>query len=328
MNLNDYLDGSDPSAYGREAYDTEARAYVAPSVHAKETGPVVTGNAQVSTLRLEAAPVSAPRPVGSVLGDFSTDQRCLVVPLVRLAWAFFATTAEGRTSYALGILSVYRALYNSQRAAIAPGFNAAARDALPVSLPEIAWTDGVRLSMQIVISGATGGRADRNAALASMPASVAELGAWFMRSRGLWDESTMRAYVEVPRVGGETLASSVSAAVQDDIERCLAPASAPSATVGPATGIAPCPPGTVRSGGRCVAPIVTPGPPSGSGGGSGGSGGGGGGGTAPGSRSGQGLLVVLVAALAAGVWWVNREDQRAALAAAEAEPCPRKMKEK
>lgn len=306
-NVSDYLDStgkysSESDGYGHDGYSVPAESS-APS----SAAPRVTGNAQVSPLRtgLEALR----------LGEFTPTQICYVRPLSRLAWAYLATMAEGRSYDALGILSVYRALFNSQRGAIVGGLSPAAQSAWPSSLPEIAWTEPMRLSMQIVLSATTGGRADRNQALARMPSSAVEIASWFNASRGLFDESAMRAYLEVPRVGGEELAASVMAAVQDDIARCLSPAP----TIGPATGIAPvqCPPGSRAVGGRCVSVSLPQGTPTTSapprqnpqgGGGS----------VVPwsrpssGSGGGQGLLLVLLAALAAGAWWVYRDDEKKA----------------
>lgn len=299
-NVSDYLDSvggytSESDGYGKDGYSVPAEV------------PRVTGNAQVSPLRrgLEALR----------LGEFTASQLCYMRPLSRLAWAYLATMAEGRSYDALGILSVYRALFNSQRAAIVGGLSPAAQAALPASLPEIAWTDAMRLSMQIVLSATTGGRADRNEALLALPSNAGEIAVWFAARRGVFDEAAMRAYLEVPRVGGEELAPSVMAAVRDDVERCLSPAP----TIGPTTGFAPvtCPPGTTSVGGRCVSVSLPPGtpttsapprqnPPSG------------GGGAAPwsrpstGSGGGQGLLLMLIAALAAGAWWVYRDDEKKA----------------
>lgn len=300
----------DWNAYGAGA----APEYIAPtpSAHANATGPVVTGNAQVSTLRrgLEGA---AKPGLGGVFGDFDATQRCYVVPLARLAWAFIATAAEGRTADALGILSVYRSLYNSQRGAIVSGFSAAAREALPASLPEIAWTDPMRLSMQLVLSGATGGRPERNAALNAMPNSVAALGTWFAGARGAFDETNLRTYLEIPRVGGETVAASVLRAVPDDVARCIAPSPGP-VTIGPATGIR-CPPGQILVAGRCQqatayvppsyvppsqnppGPPGPPGPPEP---------------PAPRQSGGTGILIGLLVVLAAGAWWVYRDEERIA----------------
>lgn len=306
-NVSDYLDAagkysSESDGYGRDGYSVPSEA-APPAAPAPSR---TTANAQVSTLQpgLEALR----------LGEFTPTQICYVRPLSRLAWAYLATMAEGRSYDALGILSVYRALFNSQRGAIVGGLSPAAQSAWPVSLPEIAWTEPMRLSMQIAISATTGGRADRNQALARMPSSAAEIGSWFGTARGLFDESAMRTYLEVPRVGGEELAPSVMAAVQDDIARCLSPAP----TIGPATGIAPvqCPPGSRAVGGRCVSVSLPQGTPTTSapprqnsqGGGT----------VVPwsrpssGSGGGQGLLLVLLAALAAGAWWVYRDDEKKA----------------
>lgn len=288
-NLSDYLDGQ---GYGREADGyandgyTESAAPAAPA-------PRVTANAQVSPLR-----------VG--LGEFDARQLCFARPMARLAWAFLATTAEGRTMDALGVLSVYQSMFNSQRGSIAPGLSDAARARLPAALPETAWTEDMRLSMQIVLSSVTGGVAARNAALLAMPSSVAAIPSWFATARGVFDESGLRTYLEIPRVNGETVAASVFAAVRDDVDACLSPpAAGGGATIGPTTGLSPCPPGTVRVGGRCqsvVASSVTQG------------GGGGpsqnpGSGPRPGSSGSGGLLVVL-ALLAAGAYWVYRKDSK------------------
>jgi hypothetical protein len=272
-NVSDYLDAagkysSESDGYGRDGYSVPAEA-APPAAPAPSR---TAANAQVSTLQpgLEALR----------LGEFTPTQICYVRPLSRLAWAYLATMAEGRSYDALGILSVYRALFNSQRGAIVGGLSPAAQSAWPVSLPEIAWTEPMRLSMQIAISATTGGRADRNQALARMPSSAAEIGSWFGTARGLFDESAMRTYLEVPRVGGEELAPSVMAAVQDDIARCLSPAPTTSA-----------PPRQNSQGGGTVVPWSRP---------------------SSGSGGGQGLLLVLLAALAAGAWWVYRDDEKKA----------------
>jgi hypothetical protein len=288
-NLSDYLDGQ---AYGHEADgyandgSTESAAPAAPA-------PRVTANAQVSPLR-----------VG--LGEFDARQLCFARPMARLAWAFLATTAEGRTMDALGVLSVYQSMFNSQRGSIAPGLSDAARARLPAALPETAWTEDMRLSMQIVLSSVTGGVAARNAALLAMPSSVAAIPSWFALARSAFDESGLRTYLEVPRIGGETVAASVLAAVRDDVDACLSPAPPPPGpvTIGPPTGLSPCPPGTVRVGGRCQSVVVTPGgPPSQNRGGGAGSGSGGG-------SSGSGGLLVVLALLAAGAYWVYRKDSK------------------
>jgi len=272
-NVSDYLDAagkysSESDGYGRDGYSVPAEA-APPAAPAPSR---TAANAQVSTLQpgLEALR----------LGEFTPTQICYVRPLSRLAWAYLATMAEGRSYDALGILSVYRALFNSQRGAIVGGLSPAAQSAWPVSLPEIAWTEPMRLSMQIAISATTGGRADRNQALARMPSSAAEIGSWFGTARGLFDESAMRTYLEVPRVGGEELAPSVMAAVQDDIARCLSPAPTTSA-----------PPRQNSQGGGTVVPWSRP---------------------SSGSGGGQGLLLVLLVALAAGAWWVYRDDEKKA----------------
>jgi hypothetical protein len=312
MNTDDYLDGSDPSAYGTETrdYANAEQQTRTLSVNANATGPVVTGNAQVSTLR----PGLEGRGLGSSLGDFDATQRCFVGPLSKLVWAFLATTGEGRTYDALGILSVYRALFNSQRAAIVSGLSAAARDALPVSLPEDAWTDAMRSSMQILFVSVSS-RAEQARALAALPGSVAEIPAWFAANRSLWSasEAQLRTYLEVPR--GESVASSVLAAVRSDVDACLARLAPPDpvpdpATIGPVAPIR-CPPRQMLIGGRCMNVTVTPGPPRQNPRGAG---------TDPffpntparPAPSGGGLLLVVVAALAAGVWWVMRDEERIA----------------
>ena len=334
--------------YGSEFSEYGSDQDYAPSAHAGATGPVVTGNAQVSTLRrgLEGPPSRLRGLEGpGGLGDFSPTQLCYVRPLARLAWAFIALNAEGRNYDALGILSVYRALFNSQREAIVGGFNsAAAREALPASLPEIAWTDAMRLSMMLILSSVAS-RPEQARALAALPASMAQIAAWFATNHSLFDEAALHTYLEVPRMGGEEIAPAVLRAVQDDVNTCLAPPAPTPAppsgggftVVGP-TGIAPCPPGQFRFRGDCM--------PMGRAVGSDGqyinyvrcpdgsfartpgecritcpdgtrarsvsecpsSNGGGGNGGGGGGGGGGGTLLVVLALLAAGAYWVYRKD--------------------
>lgn len=293
MELSDYLDGG----YGNEAAAYAENGYT-PSVHASVTGPIVTANAQVSPLRRGLE--------GLRLGEFDARQLCFVRPLARLAWAFLATQAEGRTMDALGLLSVYRDLYNSQRAAIASGFSTA----LPERLPEIVWDDPMRISVALVLGGLTGSTAERRAALARVPESMGAVGAWFSTLQPLFSDQTgLRTYLEVPRVAGETVAASVLRAVQDDVATCLSPSS----TIGPATGIR-CPPGQILVAGRCQQAVAyrPPGTPS-----QNPSGGGGGAppppGAPPPARSSGGGFLLVIAVLAGLGYMVYRTEQKTAL---------------
>lgn len=304
-NTGDYVDsfnyGTERDGYAADGYTVPAESAPAP----RPAPPVVTGNPQVSPLRrgLEALR----------LGEFTAEQLCYMRPLSRLAWAYLSLMSDGSSYDALGVLSVYRALFNSQRAAIVGGLSPSAQSALPSSLSEIAWTDPMRLSMQIVLSASiSAGRADRNEALLRMPTSALEIAAWFRASRGLFDETSLRTYLEVPRAAGSELAPSILAAVRDDIETCLHPAAPPRTyTIGPATGVAPgsCPPGSVLVNGRCQSVTATSvSPTQGSRQNNGG---------APASGQSKGLFWAVIAALAAGAWWVYREETKASLREAE-----------
>lgn len=299
---------------GLSEYLDDVGAYVGTSEYDARDA---VGNPVRSVAR--AAPQPAARSFS--LGEFDARQLCLVRPLSRLAWAYLATVASGATMDSIGILSVYRSLFTSQRAAILSGLSDAAQRALPAALPETAFTPDMKLSMQIVLSATTGGVAARNQALASMPDSVGALGTWFSGARGLFDEGAMRTYLDVPRIGGETVAHAVLSAVQDDIETCLNPgapppapaptptpaAPAPSAPAAPlvftpvnnvqcppgyvgggTTGVkchAPCPAGSYWDGSRCSALRV-----------------------APKQGGGTGILVFLALAIAGAGYWVYRQE--------------------
>jgi hypothetical protein len=310
MNYDDYLK---PSVAEDPDYAAAMQATRVPSQHAAvPTSVTVTGNPQVSHLRVGLE--------GLRLGEFDAQQMCFLRPLVRLAWAYLATMAEGHTMDALGLLEVYRSLYNARRDAIAPGFAPEMRALLPARLDEAAWTDPMRISIALVLGSLTGSTAARRERLAAIPASAGAIGSWFASIRGLFDESSLRTYLEVPRFGGEDFALSVRRAVEGDVAACLAPTSsvgssggsAPSSgfIVGPMAPLSPCPAGSMRVGGRCVSMQTTPG----SGGGSrqnqsGGSSGG----------SGGGLLLGLVLVLAAAAYWVYLQDFKPRLSGADEE---------
>lgn len=271
--------------------------------------------AYVGTSEYDARVPPAPRVAARSfsLGEFDARQLCLVRPLSRLAWAYLATAAQGDTMDSIGILSIYKSLFTSQRAAILSGLSDAAQRALPAALPETAFTPDMKLSMQIVLSATTGGVAARNQALASMPDSVGALGTWFSGARGLFDEGAMHTYLDVPRIGGETIAHAVLSAVQDDIATCLNPggAVAPSPAPSPAapmvftpvlntqcppgqvgggtTGVkchTPCAAGTFWDGNRCSTQAAS--------------------GTA--APAGGGILIFLALAIAGAGYWVYRQE--------------------
>lgn len=277
---------------------------------------VGTGEYDSRVAQVAPAPRAAARSFS--LGEFDARQLCLVRPLSKLAWAYLATVTAGDTMDSIGILSVYRSLFTSQRAAILSGLSDAAQRNLPTTLPETAFTSDMKLSMQIILSATTGGVAARNQALASMPDSVGALGTWFSGARGLFDEASMRTYLDVPRIGGETVAHAVLSAVQDDIAACLNPgatapvpgAPAPAAPViftpvfntqcppgqvgGGTTGVkchAPCAAGTFWDGSRCSARAAS-----------------GSGGLLRPTPAGGGILIFLALAIAGAGYWVYRQE--------------------
>lgn len=164
------------------------------------------------------------------LGDFDVAGRCAIVALSRVAWLFWSKVADGQTTAALGILELYRSLWNLKRDSIASGFVGHGVEHLPGILPAAEWSQPMRYSMAYAMAGATGFYTDVANVLARMPDSMAALPQWFQQITAALPASdlpALRAYVDSPLPMSGDPAIYYANYVRDDLSRCGAPATAP-----------------------------------------------------------------------------------------------------
>ena len=292
--LGDYLDGVN-------GYVSESDGYSSAPVAPTPQKPF-RGNALVSTLRLD----------GIRLGALAPEQLCSVQALSRLAWAYLALMADGRTSDALGVLSVFRAIFNDQRSVFVSGFSDAGQRNLPTSLPDTAWTSDMRLAMQIILLAIL--TESRASTLSQAPDSAASLGTWYAALRAVVSDAeetalNLRAYLNIPQSGTETLASVVAQSVVDDIRACRS-GSASTGTSPNRLSIDPRVARYIPTTGATAAvraAVAASRSPQGS---SGGSGQNSGGSTTTSGGGGMSIFLVLAGLAAVGYWFYTQDSKR------------------
>jgi len=241
-----------------------------------------------------APPLPRTGPMVSVLfrglGDFDLAGRCAIVALSRVAWLFWSKVSDGQTTVALGVLELYRSLWNFKRDAIASGFIGHGIEHLPGILPAAQWSQDMRYAMAYSIAGATGFQTDIANVLARMPDSMASLPPWFATLAStlpVADLPSARTYVDAPLpTSGDPIVYYANY-VRDDLSQCGTPATttapAPAPTQYYASSSAP----------QTFVPTLAPGTP----GGSDAPGTGGPGSPAPSSGGGGGIALVIMLAI-------------------------------
>ncbi len=240
-----------------------------------------------------APPLPRTGPMVSVLfrglGDFDLAGRCAIVALSRVAWLFWSKVQDGQTTVALGILELYRSLWNYKRDAIASGFIGHGIEHMPGILPSAQWTQDMRYSMAYSIAGATGFQTDIAQVLARMPDSMASLSTWFptlVSTLPVADLPSARLYVDAPLPTSGDPAVYYANYVRDDLAQCATPASTSTSTA-PVAPPAPTQYYAAQTSTPTFAPTLAPGTPGGSATPGGGSGG------APSSSGGIALVIML-----------------------------------
>ncbi len=251
-----------------------------------------------------APPTPRTGPMVSVLfrglGDFDILGRCAIVALSRVAWLFWAKVADGQTNIALGVLELYRSLWNLKRDAIASGFIGHGAEHLPGILPAAEWSQQMRYSMAYSLAGATGFQTDIANVLARMPDSMAALPAWFATLTSTLpaaDLPSARTYVDAPLPTTGDPVRYYANYVRDDLSQCGTPA-------------APTPPATQTyqtqaPQGQTVAPFRPSSSPSGGGAAPGT----GGPGSSPASGGGGIAIAVVLALLVAGGYYAYQDSK-------------------
>ena len=165
------------------------------------------------------------------LGDFDVVGRCAIVALSRVAWLFWSKVADGQTTVALGILELFRTLWNLKRDSIASGFIGHGQEHLPGILPAAEWSQQMRYAMAYSIAGATGFYTDVANVLARMPDNMAALPPWFRTlttALPAADLPLVRTYVDAPLPSSGDPAVYYAGYVRDDLSQCGVPAQSPS----------------------------------------------------------------------------------------------------
>jgi len=196
------------------------------------------------------------------LGDFDLAGRCAIVALSRVAWLFWSKVQDGQTTVALGILELFRSLWNLKRDTIASGFIGHGQEHLPGVLPAAEWSQQMAYAMAYAIAGATGFQSDIANVLARMPTSMAALPGWFptlVSALPAADLPSARTYVDAPLPSSGDPVVYYAGYVRDDLSQCGAPASATPPVPAPAPPtyqsvtqpqqMAPFRPGTATTGG-------------------------------------------------------------------------------
>jgi hypothetical protein len=215
--INGYFDD------GVAAYGAMPDGYSAPTARTAQpvqnfappkprTGPMVT------SLMLEG------------LREFDLAARCALIALSRVTWLFFSKVSDGQTQSALGVLELYRSLWNLKRDVIAPGFAGHGPEYMPGMLPAAEWSTPVRNSMAYALAGATGFHDDITQVLVRMPDNMAALPAWFVQLRNVLpaaDLPVIRAYVDAPLPTTGDPILFLANFVRDDLQQCMGVTASP-----------------------------------------------------------------------------------------------------
>lgn len=173
------------------------------------------------------------------LREFDLPARCALIALSRVTWLFFSKVSDGQTQSALGVLELYRSLWNLKRDVIAPGFVGHGPEYMPGMLPVAEWSTPMRQSMAYTLAGATGFHDDITQVLVRMPDSMAALPEWFVRLRNVIpsvDLPTLRGYIDAPLPSSGDPILYLANFVRDDLQQCMG---ATSPTPPPAPAPAP-----------------------------------------------------------------------------------------
>ncbi len=160
----------------------------------------------------------------SNLGEFDRAGICAVAALSRLGWLFFSKVQDGQTLGALGVLELYRSVWNWKRDILMPGFAGHSPEHVPGILPQAVWTTPMRQSFAYVFAAMANYSPITAGILATMPANMSELPAWFPRLRNSFTasaQSLLRAYVESPMPSSGDPIAYLARFVRDDLNQCM-----------------------------------------------------------------------------------------------------------